>query len=78
LVSAVTSRETQRLRDSGMAEMYRKTTINLSHLPARLILGLLDQGVDEIERSQFHRVLGSGRPACLRPTGVSGARHRAG
>ncbi|HEX9462491.1 MAG TPA: alpha/beta fold hydrolase [Alphaproteobacteria bacterium] len=57
MLATAMRRETQRLRDVGMREMYDHVTVNLNHLASRLILKLLDQGMTEIERGRFHRLL---------------------
>jgi len=49
--------KTRRLRDQCMREMYRRVTVNLSHLAARLILRLHDRGQGEITRARFHHTL---------------------
>jgi esterase/lipase len=45
------------LRDAYMAGVYGQTTVNLSHLAARLILRLVESGVEEAPTSIFHRSL---------------------
>ncbi len=50
-------RRVLRLRDAYMVGMYRGVTVNLSHLASRIILDLLESGVDEVEKSRFHRAL---------------------
>lgn len=55
IIVTAMGRETRRMRDSYMREIYALTTINLSHVTSHLIMDLLDQGVVEIPHEQFHR-----------------------
>jgi acyl-CoA synthetase (AMP-forming)/AMP-acid ligase II/esterase/lipase/1-acyl-sn-glycerol-3-phosphate acyltransferase len=57
LLAMTMRRETQRLRDKCMKEMYARVTVNLNHIASRLVLGLLKRGVTELERDRFHRLL---------------------
>ena len=57
IVATAMQRETRRLRDAGMREMYSGVTVNLNHLASRLILTLFDRGVLDIDRRRFHRLL---------------------
>ena len=57
LVSLAMSRETRRLRDASMREMYARTTINLGHLASALILAMVEDGIDEVDHDRFHRTL---------------------
>ena len=57
MVSKAMGRETARLRDRYMHEMYTRVTVNISHLASRLILKLLDAGLSEIDHDRFHRLL---------------------
>ncbi len=57
MVATAMKRETRRLRDAGMREMYTGVTVNLNHLASRLILTLFDQGTIEIDRGRFHKLL---------------------
>lgn len=57
MVGTAMRRETQRLRDASMQEIYANVTVNLNHFASRLIVRLLDRGVTEIERGRFHRLL---------------------
>jgi acyl-CoA synthetase (AMP-forming)/AMP-acid ligase II/esterase/lipase len=50
-------RKTQLLRDLCMKEMYARVTVNLNHIASRLILLLAQEGVGEVERNRFHRLL---------------------
>lgn len=50
-------RSSIRLRDSYMLRMYACVTVNLSHLASRLILTLLDNGVEEMSVEQFRVML---------------------
>ncbi len=57
-MAAVTmGRTTRRLRDLCMAEMYARVTVNLSHLAARLIVRLMEEGETDIEKQRFHLLL---------------------
>jgi acyl-CoA synthetase (AMP-forming)/AMP-acid ligase II/esterase/lipase/1-acyl-sn-glycerol-3-phosphate acyltransferase len=57
LLAMTMRRETQRLRDKCMEEMYSRVTVNLNHIASRLVLALLKRGVTEIDRDRFHRLL---------------------
>ena len=57
MVGTAMRRETQRLRDACMQEMYARVTVNLNHLASRLIMRLLDRGITEIDRDRFHTLL---------------------
>jgi esterase/lipase/1-acyl-sn-glycerol-3-phosphate acyltransferase len=57
MVSVVMSREIRRIRDASMGEMYSRVTINLSHLASGLILAMVENGADEVDRDYFHRAL---------------------
>jgi esterase/lipase len=45
------------LRDDYMERMYTCVSINLSHVVSALIFRLMEDGVEEIERERFHRML---------------------
>jgi esterase/lipase len=57
LALALIDRNTRRLRDQCMSEMYRLVTTNLGHLFSQLTLQLVADGRGEIERGAFHRAL---------------------
>ncbi len=57
LVSMCVSRETDRLRDIYMKEIYSNITINLGHLASQLILHLIETGQKEVVQAEFHRLL---------------------
>ncbi len=57
IVSFCVGRETKRLRDSYMREIYAGVTINLNHLASRLILTYVEYGRTEVHHAEFHRVL---------------------
>jgi acyl-CoA synthetase (AMP-forming)/AMP-acid ligase II/esterase/lipase len=57
LVATAMRRETTRLRDICMQEIYARVTVNLNHLASYLILQLLERGKIEIGRRRFHRLL---------------------
>ena len=57
LVAVFLARETRRLRDTCMREMYSRVTVNLSHLTSQLILGYLDSGQPEVAPDLFNRAL---------------------
>ncbi len=57
IVSFCVGRETKRLRDSYMREIYAGVTINLGHLASRLILTYVENGRTEVHHAEFHRVL---------------------
>lgn len=44
-------------RDLYMKEMYENVTINLCHLASTLIMHLMDEGQDKIEKQSFYRFL---------------------
>lgn len=46
-----------RLRNDYMKAIYNEVTINLSHLAALIIYGLLEQGQQAVEVNLFHRML---------------------
>lgn len=57
LASSLVDRNTRRLRDQCMAEMYRHVTVNLAHLASRLMLRLAQRGMTEIDHEAFNRAL---------------------
>ena len=57
LVAIFLARETRRLRDTCMHEMYSRVTVNLSHLTSELILRYLDSGQPEVAPEVFNRAL---------------------
>ena len=57
MVGTAMRRETLRLRDACMQEIYARVTVNLNHLASRLIMRLLDRGINEIDRDRFHTLL---------------------
>jgi acyl-CoA synthetase (AMP-forming)/AMP-acid ligase II/esterase/lipase len=57
MVGTAMRRETIRLRDACMQEIYERVTINLNHLASRLIMRLLDRDLSEISQERFHRML---------------------
>jgi acyl-CoA synthetase (AMP-forming)/AMP-acid ligase II/esterase/lipase len=57
LVAMTMRRKTQMLRDLCMKEMYAHVTVNLNHIASRLILLMVQEGLAEIERDRFHRLL---------------------
>jgi acyl-CoA synthetase (AMP-forming)/AMP-acid ligase II/esterase/lipase len=57
MVGTAMRRETHRLRDACMQEIYARVTVNLNHLASRLIMRLLDRGINEIDRGRFHTLL---------------------
>jgi acyl-CoA synthetase (AMP-forming)/AMP-acid ligase II/esterase/lipase/1-acyl-sn-glycerol-3-phosphate acyltransferase len=57
MVGTAMRRETQRLRDICMQEIYAHVTVNLNHLASLLVLRLLDHGIVEIDCGRFHRLL---------------------
>lgn len=57
LVSTAMRRETKRLRDICMQEIYARVTVNLNHLASYLIMQLKERGKTEIGRRRFHRLL---------------------
>ena len=56
-ISVLLKRETDRLRDIYMREIYDEVTVNLAHLASSLILAFVDAGRTEISRNEFHRAL---------------------
>lgn len=57
LLATAMTRETRRLRDASMADMYALTSVNLSHLASKLILTLIEQAKTDIDIDRFHRLL---------------------
>jgi|GEM_PF-3536 len=57
MLAMTMQRKTQWLRDLCMREMYARVTVNLNHIASRLIVLLLKNGADKIERERFHRLL---------------------
>ena len=57
LVAIFLARETRRLRDTCMREIYGGVTVNLSHLTSQLILQYLDAGQTEVAPELFNRAL---------------------
>ena len=57
LVAIFLARETRRLRDACMREIYGGVTVNLSHLTSQLILQYLDAGQTEVAPELFNRAL---------------------
>jgi long-chain acyl-CoA synthetase len=57
LLAMTMRRKTHRLRDLCMKEMYARVTVNLNHVASRLVLSLLANGHEQIERVRFHRLL---------------------
>ncbi len=51
------SRETDKIRDQYMAGLYQGITINLSHVASRLMLTLYEDGVRQINREEFSRMV---------------------
>ncbi len=47
----------RRIRDQYMHEMYANITVNLSHLAATIIIGLLERGTDRVSKLFFHKAL---------------------
>ena len=56
-ISTLLERETDRLRDTYMREIYEEVTVNLAHLASALILAYVDSGRMEVGRTEFHRTL---------------------
>ncbi|MEE9240547.1 MAG: alpha/beta fold hydrolase, partial [bacterium] len=57
IVHMLIRRETRRIRDSYMREMYTGVTVNLSHLASTLIQMYVSRGEMEVDRDLFHRAL---------------------
>ena len=57
LVFMMTCRETLRIRDSYMREIYSGVTVNLSHLASTMIQMYVKKGQMEVERDLFHKTL---------------------
>jgi esterase/lipase len=57
MLATTMRRKTQWLRDLCMKEMYARVTVNLNHIASRLVLFLLTNGTEQIERERFHRLL---------------------
>ena len=51
------TRETNRLRDTYMKEMYAAVTIHHNHLASAILLHYLDRGITEIDQARFRRTL---------------------
>ena len=45
------------MRDAYMRAMYRQVTVNLSHLASRLIMTLVGEGANDIDKDLFHKTL---------------------
>ena len=56
-VSTLLERETNRLRDIYMREIYDEVTVNLAHLASTLICTYVGSGRMEVGRTEFHRTL---------------------
>ncbi len=56
-VMTLLKRETYRLRDFYMREIYGEVTVNLAHLASALILAYVEGGRTEVSRTEFHRTL---------------------
>lgn len=46
-----------RLRDSYMEDIYQEVTVNLSHVGARIIIGLIDKGLQTIPKDTFQLMI---------------------
>lgn len=57
VATACAGRNTKRLRDHCMAEIYRLVTVNLSHLASELMIQLVDRGTTSIDEEEFCRAL---------------------
>jgi acyl-CoA synthetase (AMP-forming)/AMP-acid ligase II/esterase/lipase len=57
ILATTMRRKTHWLRDLCMKEMYARVTVNLNHVASRLVLSLLANGHEQIERRHFHRLL---------------------
>ncbi|MDA0656606.1 MAG: alpha/beta fold hydrolase [Proteobacteria bacterium] len=57
MVSILLKRETSRLRDIYMREIYDEVTVNLAHLASALILAYVDSDRMEVSRAEFRQVL---------------------
>jgi hypothetical protein len=57
LATSLVGRNTKRLRDHCMGEMYRQVTVNISHLASRILLRLAERGASPIDHELFHRAL---------------------
>ena len=57
LVAIFLARETRRLRDTCMREIYSGVTVNLSHLTSQLILQYFDAGQSDVAANLFKKAL---------------------
>ncbi|MEM7170058.1 MAG: alpha/beta fold hydrolase [Pseudomonadota bacterium] len=57
LLSMCLRRETDRLRDIYMREIYAAITVNICHLASQLVLQLIEAGREEIPQEEFRRLL---------------------
>ncbi|MDC0033295.1 alpha/beta fold hydrolase [Alphaproteobacteria bacterium] len=57
IVSALLQRETSRLRDLYMTEIYDEVTVNMAHLASALVLAYVDKDRMKIGQKEFHRTL---------------------
>lgn len=57
MIATGLGRETERLRDACIQEMYRNVTVSLSHLASKMILAMIDMGISEVPKDRFHKCL---------------------
>lgn len=57
LLSKIVEKETDRIRDIYMEEIYKGITINLGHIASDLVLSYVDIGREEVQKSEFHRAI---------------------
>ena len=57
VATSIVGRNTRRLRDQCMAQMYRQVTVNLAHLASRLMLRLVERGMTEIDHTDFRKAI---------------------
>ena len=70
LAAGTVQRATRRLRDRCMVEMYANVTLNISHLAARILIQLAEQGQTIVGRTNFHSTLYAVIKAVQRENGL--------
>lgn len=51
------AKESDAIRDRYMMDIYKGVTINISHVASEMISTLMDQGVKEVAKDEFHKAL---------------------
>ena len=60
------ARHAHRMRDRYMHRIYTGVTVHLSHLASLLVMALVRQGLEEIDRNRFHKMLYLSLKLCQR------------